>query len=121
MAGVLTLVCSLLSIAMWIPAESFRLLAVFAVLAGAVLGVFWMVIVIMASIVVAVRVADCFVQPQTIGPLCVVVAGLKHLQSLLSLSWITIILPTTCDLPPTLNACFQLLILFATSFRGHCA
>lgn len=106
---------------MWIPAESFRLLAVFAVLAGAVLGVFWMVIVIMASIVVAVRVADCFVQPQTIGPLCVVVAGLKHLQSLLSLSWITIILPTTCDLPPTLNACFQLLILFATSFRGHCA
>lgn len=43
-AGVLTLVCSLLSIAMWIPAESFPLLAVFAVLAGAVLGVFWMVI-----------------------------------------------------------------------------
>lgn len=34
--------------------------------------------------------------PQAIGPLCVEVAGLKNLQSLLSLSWATIILPTTC-------------------------
>lgn len=42
-AGALTLVCSLLSIALWIPAASFALLATFAVLAGAVLGVFWMV------------------------------------------------------------------------------
>ncbi|KAK3672634.1 hypothetical protein LTR78_007446 [Recurvomyces mirabilis] len=72
-AGALTLVCSLLCFAFWIPAQSFALLAVFALLSGAVLGVFWM----------------------TIGPLCVEVAGLKHLQSLLSLSWITIILPTT--------------------------
>ncbi|TKA82756.1 hypothetical protein B0A55_01093 [Friedmanniomyces simplex] len=72
-AGVLTLVCSLLCFALWIPAQSFALLAIFALLAGAVLGVFWM----------------------TIGPLCVEVVGLKHLQSLLSLSWMTIILPTT--------------------------
>ncbi|TKA66856.1 hypothetical protein B0A55_10001 [Friedmanniomyces simplex] len=72
-AGVLTLVCSLLCFALWIPAQSFALLAVFPLLAGAVLGVFWM----------------------TIGPLCVEVVGLKHLQSLLSLSWMTIILPTT--------------------------
>lgn len=42
-AGALTLVCALLSFALWIPAQSFMLLAVFAVLAGAVLGVFWMV------------------------------------------------------------------------------
>ncbi|KAF2161857.1 hypothetical protein M409DRAFT_69405 [Zasmidium cellare ATCC 36951] len=75
-AGALTLICSLFTFAIWIPAQSFAPLAVFAVLAGAVLGVFWM----------------------TIGPLCVEVAGLKNLQSLLSLSWITIILPTTCEL-----------------------
>lgn len=33
---------------------------------------------------------------QTIAPICVEVAGLKNLQSMLSLSWIVIILPTTC-------------------------
>ena len=37
-------------------------------------------------------------QAQTIGPLCVEVAGLKNLPSLLSLSWVTIIVPTACKL-----------------------
>lgn len=32
---------------------------------------------------------------QTIGPLCVEVAGLKSLQSLLSLSWAAVIIPAT--------------------------
>lgn len=34
---------------------------------------------------------------QTIGPLCAEVSGLQNLQSLLSLSWMAIILPTTCE------------------------
>ncbi|EMC97430.1 hypothetical protein BAUCODRAFT_121883 [Baudoinia panamericana UAMH 10762] len=42
-AGALTLACSVLCFAFWIPALSFALLVVFALLAGAVLGVFWMV------------------------------------------------------------------------------
>lgn len=41
--GILTLVCGLLCFAFWIPTQSFALLVVFALLAGAVLGVFWMV------------------------------------------------------------------------------
>ncbi|KAF1822651.1 MFS general substrate transporter [Dissoconium aciculare CBS 342.82] len=72
-AGALTLACGLSCFAFWIPAQSYPLLVFYSLLAGATLGVFWM----------------------TIGPLCVEVAGLVHLQSLLSLSWTTIILPTT--------------------------
>lgn len=42
-AGVLTLVCGLSCFAFWIPTQSFSLLVFFALLAGAILGVFWMV------------------------------------------------------------------------------
>lgn len=42
-AGILTLMCGLSCIAFWIPAQSFGLLVFFALLAGAILGVFWMV------------------------------------------------------------------------------
>jgi predicted MFS family arabinose efflux permease len=42
-AGILTFVCGLLCFVFWIPTQSFALLVVFALLAGAVLGVFWMV------------------------------------------------------------------------------
>ncbi|GAB7332423.1 hypothetical protein MBLNU13_g04231t1 [Cladosporium sp. NU13] len=70
--GILTLTCGLSCFAFWIPTQSYGLLVFFSILSGAILGVFWM----------------------TIGPLCVKVAGLRDLQSLLSLSWTTIILPT---------------------------
>lgn len=33
---------------------------------------------------------------QTIGPLCVEVAGLAELPSMLSLSWLSVVLPTLC-------------------------
>jgi MFS family permease len=48
-AGILTLVCGLLCFVFWIPAQSFAPLVVFALLAGAVLGVFWMVSNAMSS------------------------------------------------------------------------
>ncbi|KAK9342043.1 major facilitator superfamily domain-containing protein [Lipomyces starkeyi] len=72
-AGLLTLLCGLCCFTFWLPATSYGLTVFFALIIGAILGVFWL----------------------TIGPLCVEVAGLKELQSLLSLSWISIILPTT--------------------------
>ncbi|KAF1842798.1 MFS general substrate transporter [Cucurbitaria berberidis CBS 394.84] len=72
-AGVLTLLCGLSCFAFWLPATSFGLTGFFAIICGAVVGVFWM----------------------TIGPLCVEVAGIKNLQSLLSLSWATVIIPAT--------------------------
>ncbi|KAH7074752.1 major facilitator superfamily domain-containing protein [Paraphoma chrysanthemicola] len=70
-AGALTLLCGLSCIVFWLPAMSYGLTLFFAILCGAIVGVFWM----------------------TIGPLCVEVAGIKHLQSLLSLSWASVIIP----------------------------
>ena len=46
----------------------------FALICGATLGVFWV----------------------TIGPLCAEIAGLVELPSLLSLSWMVVVLPCTC-------------------------
>ena len=42
-AGALTLVCGLSCFAFWVPVQSFGLLIFFALVAGAILGVFWMV------------------------------------------------------------------------------
>ncbi|KAI4923027.1 uncharacterized protein J4E92_007778, partial [Alternaria infectoria] len=72
-AGALTLLCGISCFAFWLPATSYALTVFFAILCGAIVGVFWM----------------------TIGPLCVEVAGIKNLQSLLSLSWAAVIIPAT--------------------------
>ncbi|KAB5528057.1 major facilitator superfamily domain-containing protein [Coniochaeta sp. 2T2.1] len=71
-AGILTAVCGLSCFAFWMPATGMGLTVFFALLCGAIVGVFWM----------------------TIGPLCVEVAGLKSLPSLLSLCWSTIVVPS---------------------------
>ncbi|KAI1110076.1 MFS transporter, MCP family, solute carrier family 16, member 6 [Nemania sp. NC0429] len=73
-AGFLTFLCGLICFALWLPATSSGLLTFFSILCGAILGVFWM----------------------TIGPLCAEIAPLKHMQSLLSISWTAIIIPTAC-------------------------
>ncbi|SPO05577.1 related to protein MCH2 (monocarboxylate permease homolog) [Cephalotrichum gorgonifer] len=80
-AGVLTLVCGVSCFAFWLPATEFGLTVFFAILCGAILGVFWM----------------------TIGPLCAEVVGLKDLPSALSLAWTTIIIPTACSEPIALQ------------------
>ncbi|MCJ1469948.1 hypothetical protein MMC07_008593 [Pseudocyphellaria aurata] len=72
-AGLLTLVCGLSCFCIWIPGTSYGATILFALINGAIFGVFWVVI----------------------GPLCVEVAGLAELPSLLSLSWLSIVLPTT--------------------------
>ena len=72
-AGVLTLTCGIMCFAIWLPATSYGVTLLFVIISGAFFGVFWM----------------------TIGPLCVEVAGLAELASLLSLSWLSIVLPTT--------------------------
>ena len=72
-AGVLTLTCGIMSFAIWLPATSYGVTLLFVIIGGAIFGVFWM----------------------TIGPLCVEVTGLVELASLLSLSWMSIVLPTT--------------------------
>jgi MFS family permease len=42
-AGILTFLCGILCFALWLPATSFGLTTLFAILCGAILGVFWMV------------------------------------------------------------------------------
>lgn len=45
-AAILTLTCSLICFALWLPATSFGLTTFFALICGAILGVFWMVSVL---------------------------------------------------------------------------
>ncbi|KAL9101021.1 MAG: hypothetical protein Q9163_003663 [Psora crenata] len=78
-AGVLTFFCGIICFAIWIPANSYGVLTFFSIFSGAILGVFWAGLKIL----------------QTIGPLGAEVGGLQELPSLLSLVWITIVLPTT--------------------------
>jgi len=72
-AALLTLSCALSVFAIWVPANSFGVLIFYAIVSGAILGVYWM----------------------SIGPLCAEVAGLKEVPSFLSLQWLTVVLPTT--------------------------
>ena len=89
-AGAMTLGCSVLVWAFWIPANNYGVLCVFGllsgafrcrldrqqadrILSGAILGVFWM----------------------TAAPLCAEVAGLKEVPSFLSIVWLVVVLPTT--------------------------
>ncbi|KAF8859770.1 MFS general substrate transporter [Acephala macrosclerotiorum] len=72
-AGVITFVCAVSVFTIWLPATSYGVTIFFVIINGAVLGVFWV----------------------TIGPVCAEVVGLEHLPSMLSLSWLVIVLPVT--------------------------
>ncbi|PSN71373.1 major facilitator superfamily protein [Corynespora cassiicola Philippines] len=69
----LTITCGFMCFGLWVPASTEGLLFTFSILSGAILGIFW----------------------AAIGPLTAEIVGLKHLQSGLSLAWLTIVLPTT--------------------------
>lgn len=76
-AGTVTAICAISVFALWIPSTAAGewLMICFALIAGATFGVFWV----------------------CIGPLCAEIAGLVELPGLLSLSWMIIILPCTCE------------------------
>lgn len=100
-AAVLTLLCGLSCFAFWLPATSPGLTAFFAIVCGATIGVFWMVSDIyylspashLGSLHTLTHTPPAYYL-QTIGPLCVEVAGIKNLQSLLSLSWAAVVIPS---------------------------
>ncbi|KAF2436273.1 MFS general substrate transporter [Tothia fuscella] len=71
--GYATLTCAITVFGLWLPAQSYGLLLLFALISGAILGVFWM----------------------AIGPLCAELVGLKELPSLLALNWAAVAGPTT--------------------------
>ncbi|KAK5119258.1 hypothetical protein LTR85_007872 [Meristemomyces frigidus] len=72
-ATTLTLLNGILLFAIWVPADNYGVLIFYALVSGAMLGVYWM----------------------TVGPLCAEVAGLHEVPSFLSLQWLTVVLPTT--------------------------
>lgn len=70
-----TLLCGVLCFAIWLPAKIYGVLIFFAILDGTVAGVFW----------------------TTIAPVGAEVVGLKELPSALSIVWLVLVLPTTCE------------------------
>lgn len=73
-AGLLTFFCGFFCLVIWIFAKNFGVLIFFATLVGTVSGTFW----------------------ATIGPVMSEVVGLKELPSALSLTWLVLVVPTTC-------------------------
>ena len=75
-AGFFTFLCGLFCFVIWIFAKSFGVLIFFALIVGSVAGTFW----------------------GTISPVGAEVVGLKELPSALSITWLALVLPTTCTL-----------------------
>jgi MFS family permease len=73
-AGFLTFACGVFCFIIWIFAKSFGVLIFFSLIVGSVAGTFW----------------------TTVGPVGAEVVGLKELPSALSITWIVLVIPTTC-------------------------
>jgi MFS family permease len=74
MAGIMTFACGVFSLVIWMFAKSFGVIVFFAMLGGTVAGTFWAVA----------------------APVTAEVMGLKRLPSALSITWLVLVLPTTC-------------------------
>lgn len=75
MAMLMTAFCGLLCLFVWTFAISYAVVLLFAIMAGTVAGTFW----------------------STIAPVGVEVVGLKELPPALSMTWILLVLPCTCE------------------------
>lgn len=75
LAGFCTFLCGLFCLVIWIFAKSFGVLIFFAIIVGTVAGTFW----------------------TTIGPVGAEVVGLQELPSALSIVWVFLVIPTTCE------------------------
>ena len=76
-AGFTTLLAGLFCFIIWIPAKNYGVLILFSLLVGSVAGTFW----------------------TAVGPVGAEVVGLKDLPAALSIMWITLAVPTTCEYP----------------------
>ena len=75
LAGLCTLLCGIFCFFIWIFAKTYGVIIFFAIVVGTVAGTFW----------------------TTIGPVGAEVVGLKELPSALSIVWLALVLPTTCE------------------------
>lgn len=78
LAGACTFVGGLFCFVIWIFAKSYGVLIFFAIAVGTVAGTFW----------------------TTIAPVGAEVVGLKELPAALSILWVFLVVPTTCELHP---------------------
>jgi MFS family permease len=81
MAAMMTVLCAVFCFAIWIPAKSYGVLILFALVGGAVAGTFW----------------------ATISPVAAEVVGLKYVPAALNLEWLLIVLPCTFSEPIALE------------------
>lgn len=75
LAGACTFLCGIYIFALWINAKSYGVLIFFAIITGTISGTFW----------------------TTIAPVGAEVVGLKELPSALSILWLVLVVPTTCE------------------------
>lgn len=81
MATIMTCLCGVLCLAIWVPAKTFPVLIVFALLSGSVMGTFW----------------TCF------APVTAEVVGMQKMPSTLSMICFSLVLPTTFAEPIALE------------------
>ena len=74
----LTFFCGFLCLICWIFATSYGVLVFFAIVSGMMAGTIW----------------------TTVGPVEAEVVGMKELPSALSITWLTLVLPSACTLSP---------------------
>lgn len=74
MAATMTLLAGLFSLVIWVFATSFGVLIFFAIIGGSVAGTFWAVV----------------------APVTTEVMGIVDLPSALNITWLVLVLPTTC-------------------------
>ncbi|KAI0848042.1 MFS transporter, MCP family, solute carrier family 16, member 6 [Daldinia vernicosa] len=80
-AGVATFSCGVLVSALWLPTTNYGVLITFALVSGAILGIFW----------------------AAIAPLAADVVGLKELPAFLSIVWLSVVLPSAFAEPIALQ------------------
>jgi MFS family permease len=78
MASSMTFLVGLFSLVIWMFAKSFGVLVFFALIGGTVAGTYW----------------------ATVAPVTAETMGLRDLPSALSITWLVLVLPTTCKSPP---------------------
>lgn len=81
MASIMTFSCGVLCLALWVPAKTFPVLIVFALLSGSVMGTFW----------------TCF------APVTAEVVGMQKMPSTLSMICFSLVVPTTFAEPIALE------------------
>ncbi|TRX93689.1 hypothetical protein FHL15_005365 [Xylaria flabelliformis] len=87
-AGIATWSCGILVFVLWLPSTSYGALTVFALISGAILGIYWAVSYFGGSARQPRKADDGL---QVIGPLATEIVGLTELPAFLCIAWLSIL------------------------------